>query len=313
MVRIGIDVGGTGIQIGIVDENGTILHKGQISTNIAIPFSDQVRDIALCALDTLKGAGYTTDDLLSVGVGIPGIADQKTGEVIKCTNMSWDFVPFKDEFIKYINKPLFIDNDATVAGLAESKAGVSAGTSSSVFITIGTGIGAGIVINGKVWSGAHGIGSELGHMIIRTGGEQCTCGNKGCVERYCSATAIIRMAREKVQYSPESEILKLAGNDPAAINAKNVFDAAKNGDPAALEVFSEYIAYTGQAIANIVNFLDPEVIVIGGGVSKAGDFLLDALKKEFPKYVIFRTQPLPRLLIAKLGADAGIIGAAMLG
>jgi len=313
MVYIGIDVGGTGIQMGVVDEKGNIIAKGAIVTRTDIPFEDQVKAMADCALETLEKSGHTLIELASVGIGIPGIADPHTGVVPFCTNLGWVNVPLKETFHKYIDKPIYIDNDATVAGLAESVAGVSAGTHSSVFLTLGTGVGAGIVLGGKVWSGFHGVGSEVGHMILELDGEPCTCGNRGCLERYTSATAIIRMAREAVAKHPESLIMTLCEGDPAKINAKMVFDAAREGDEQGKKVFRRYTRYLGQAIANVINFLDPEVVVLGGGVSKAGSFLLDAVREETPKYCVYKAMPISRIELAELGADAGIIGAAMLG
>lgn len=313
MVYIGIDVGGTGIQMGVVDGEGRILEKGAIKTRIDLPVEEQIAQMAECALDTLRRSGYTLDDVKAVGAGVPGIVDRGTDVIPFCTNLKWHDVPFASEFRKHIDKPVFVDNDATVAGLAESVAGVSAGSHSSVFLTLGTGVGGGIVLGGKVWSGFHGVGSEIGHMILELEGEPCTCGNRGCLERYCSATAIIRMARELCERHADSMILEMAQGDPAAINAKIVFDAAREGDEIALRVFRRYVRYLGQAIANIIHFLDPEVIALGGGVSKAGAFLLDAVRAEVPNYLLYKTMPYARIEIAKLGADAGIIGAAMLG
>lgn len=313
MVYAGIDIGGTGIQVGIVDEKGVILEKGGVVTRTDIPFAEQVRVMAQCTLETLERSGYTLDDLASVGAGVPGVVDPRTGHIAYCANLGWKDVPFREEFQRWVDKPVFIDNDATVAGLAESVAGVSADTSSSVFVTLGTGVGGGIVLGGKVWSGAHGVGSEIGHMIMEVDGERCNCGNRGCLERYCSATAIIRMAREMVASHPESLILSLACGDPANINAKMVFDAAREGDAVGTKVFRRYISYLAQAISTIIMILDPEVIVLGGGVSKAGDFLLNAVRAELPNYILFKSLPYARVEIARLGADAGIIGAAMLG
>ena len=283
MIRVGIDIGGTGIKVGLVDENLQLIGEGTIPTRTDIPFEEQVMAIAGCVTETAAAAGYRRkEDILSVGVGIPGIANTD-GEVIKCTNMGWFHMPFREVFRKYLDVPVFIDNDANVAALAESVAGVSAGTSSSVFITIGTGI----ILNGKIWNGFHGIGGELGHVILDLDGVPCTCGNRGCLERYCSATALIRMGREAVAENPDSLILKSAGGDPAGIEARTVIDAARDGDPVAVRVYGQYISYLAQAVASVVNLLDPEVVVVGGGVSKAGDFLMDPLRKEYPKYVIF--------------------------
>ena len=312
MVRVGIDIGGTGIQIGVLDEKLSLIAEGSIPTRTDLPFSEQIRQMADCVLDTVRSAGCDKKDICMVGAGIPGIADEKTGEVIKCTNMGWNHVPFREEFQRLIPVPVLIDNDANVAALAESISGVSANTSSSVFITIGTGIGSGIILNGKIWKGFHGIGGELGHVILDLDGVPCTCGNRGCLERYTSATALIQMGRDAVKDHPESLILQKADQDPGKINAKTVIDCARENDPTAVNVYRRYISCLSQAIASIVNLLDPEVIVLGGGVSKAGDFLLDPIRREFPKYVIFNDQPMPEIKLAILGAKAGIIGAAML-
>ena len=312
MIRVGIDVGGTGIKVGIVNEQIKIIQEGSIPTVTDIPFEEQVKRIADCVLSTVSKAGLSADDIESVGVGIPGIANLTTGEIIKCTNMGWFHVPFRDVFQRFLHVPVIIDNDANVAALAESVAGVSAGTSSSVFITIGTGIGSGIIIGGKIWKGFHGIGGELGHVILDLDGVPCTCGNHGCLERYCSATALIRMGREAVAENPDSLILKSVGGDPAKIEARTVIDAARENDPVAVRVYNQYISYVAQAVASVVNLLDPEVIVIGGGVSKAGDFLMEPIRREYPQYVLFNDQPMPEVKLAVLGSRAGVIGAAML-
>ena len=314
MIRIGIDIGGTGIQIGAVDENNQIIAQSSIPTRTDIPFEDQVEQMTSCILGLLdpeKNPKLTLDNVLSIGAGIPGIANAD-GVVINCTNLGWSYTPLRQEFQKRIDKPFYVDNDANVAALAESVAGVSAGTSSSVFITLGTGIGSGIILNGRIWNGHHGIGGELGHMILDLDGVPCSCGNHGCIEQYCSATALIRMAREQVCIHPESLILSLAGGDPSRIHAKLVLDAVREQDPVAEKIFRKYISALAQTIAGIANFLDPEIIILGGGVSRSGDLLLQPLRTEFPKYVLFNDQPLPRLEIAALGAEAGVIGAAML-
>ena len=170
----------------------------------------------------------------------------------------------------------------------------------------------GIIINGRIWSGAHHIGGELGHVIFSLGGVPCTCGNHGCLERYCSATALIRMAREAVEDHPDSLILRSADMDPSRIEAKTVIDAARAKDPLAVKVYDFYIDWLAQAIGSVINLLDPEVIVLGGGVSKAGSFLLDPITDKYPKYVVFNDQALPPVKLAVLGSEAGIIGAAML-
>ena len=314
MIRIGLDIGGTGIKIGAVDSENRIIAQSSIPTRTDLSFTEQVDQMADCVMDLLNqniNPELTLDNVVSVGAGIPGLAD-KNGVVVNCTNLGWRYTPLREEFQKRIDKPFFVDNDANVAALAESIAGISAGTSSSVFITLGTGIGAGIIIDGKIWKGFHGIGAELGHMILELDGVPCSCGNHGCVEQYCSASALIRMAREQVAVHPDSLILSLAEGNPQNINAKIVFDAKREADPTAEKVFRRYISCMGQMIAGIVNLLDPEVIVLGGGVSKAGAILLDAVRESYLPYVLFNDQPQPRIEIASLGAEAGIIGASML-
>ncbi len=313
MIRIGLDIGGTGIQIGAVNEENRIISEVSIPTRTDLSFEEQVDQMTSCIRGMLNGQDpeLTMDHVVSIGAGIPGIANSD-GVVVNCTNLGWRHTPLRAEFQKRIDKPFFVDNDANVAALAESVAGISAGTSSSIFITLGTGIGSGIVMGGKIWKGFHGIGGELGHMILELDGVPCTCGNRGCVERYCSATALIRMAREQVAAHPDSLILSMTEGDPMKISAKTVFDAKREGDPVAEKIFRRYISCLSQMIGGLVNLLDPEIIVLGGGVSKAGNLLLDAVREEMPRYVLYSEQPMPRVEIASLSSEAGIIGAAML-
>lgn len=313
MYYVGIDLGGTGIKAGLVDENGKIIEKATCPTLVERGAKPVVTDMAKLSLEVIKKAGKTLDDVKAIGIGLPGIQDPRTGIIPFCTNLYWHDVPVVEWMREIVDKPVYIDNDATVAGLAESVAGVSAGVKNSVFLTLGTGVGGGIVINGKVYSGAHGVGSELGHMITVIDGEECTCGNRGCWERYASATAMIRMGREAARKHPESALAIGVNGDFEKITARVVTDAAKNGDPVALEVFDRYVYHLCVGIVNIINFLDPEVIVLGGGVSNAGAFLLDKVRAKLPSMVFYKTMPYARIELAVLGNDAGIIGAAMLG
>ena len=333
MVYIGIDLGGTGIKIGVVDESGAILSQGETPTLAGRPYEDIIADMGRCMLDVMARGGFEEKDIVILPEGsdytfwgrgvsqghsdairrIPGVADEKTGHVIFCTNLGWSDVPLRTELQKYLNKPVYIDNDATVAGFAESICGVSAGCHSSVFMTLGTGVGGGIVIGGRPWSGFHGVGSEIGHIPMDIGGEPCSCGNYGCLERYCSATAVIRMGKQMVLQHPDSLMYDLCGGDVSKLTAKMVFDAAKELDDVAMKVFNHYVDYLCKAIYTIIAFLDPEMIVLGGGISKSGDFLLKAVRERIPRYLLFKTLPYSRVEIARLGADAGMIGAAMLG
>ncbi|MDO4387256.1 MAG: ROK family protein [Clostridia bacterium] len=313
MVYVGIDLGGTSIKAGLVDEQGKILCKATCPTLVERGARPVVDDMAKLSLEVIEKGGYTLDDVKAIGVGLPGIQDPRTGIVPFCTNLYWHEVPVIEWMQETINKPIYIGNDATVAGLAESVAGVSAGIENSVFLTLGTGVGGGIVLGGKVYSGTNGVGSELGHMITVIDGEKCTCGNRGCWERYASATALIRMGREAAEKHPESLIATSVNGRLDDITAKTVIDAAKAGDEAANEVFERYVYYLCAGLVNIINFIDPEVIVLGGGVSHAGQFLLDAVNRRLPSMVFYKTMPYARVALATLGNDAGIIGAAMLG
>ena len=313
MLYIGLDVGGTTFKAGVVNEKGEILCKDAMPTGIERPYQEIIADMAALCKKVAADAGVEMKDIASIGVGVPGMFDNKTGRIPFCTNLGWHDVPFVAEMKKHLDVPVYGDNDATVAGLAESVAGASAGVDSSVILTLGTGVGGGIVINGRPYSGAHGCGSEIGHMILKMDGEMCTCGNAGCFERYASATAIIREAKKAVAIHPESSIMEKCGGDMEKINAKIVIDSAKEGDETAKAVFDGYVRGLAHGIVSIINLIDPEIILLGGGVAHAGEFLLDAVREAVKPLVFFKTMPYARIELAQLGNDAGIIGAAMLG
>ena len=313
MKYIGIDLGGTGIKAGIVDEKGNILCKADCPTGVERGYEAVIRDMAGLCEAVVQKAGMSMDDIAAIGIGLPGIYDPATGLVPFCTNLHWHQVPVTAEMHKYLDKPVYIDNDATVAGLAESVAGVSAGAKVSIFVTLGTGVGGGIIVDGKPYSGPHGVASEIGHMITVVGGELCTCGNRGCWERYASATAIIREGRKFAQAHPDCAIAKAVGGDLDAITAKTVIDLAKAGDPDAGKLFDDYVTHLCVGLVNLINLYDPEIIALGGGVSHSGQFLLDAVNEKLPSMVFYKTMPYAKIELAKLGNDAGIIGAAMLG
>ena len=313
MVYIGVDLGGTGIKAGVVDESGKILAKVSCPTGVERGYGPVICDMAALCKKAVEEAHLTMDDVHSIGIGIPGICDPKTNRVPFCTNLGWHDVPLIEEMHKYIDKPVHVDNDATVAGLAESVAGVSAGVKNSVFVTLGTGVGGGIILNGKPFIGDHGVASEIGHMIVVAGGELCTCGNRGCWERYASATAIIREGRKFAEAHPDCRIAKAVDGDLSRIEARTVIDLAKAGDPDSLKLFNEYVDMLCAGLVNLINLYDPEVIVLGGGVSHAGEFLLNAVRERMPALVFYKGMPYAHIELAKLGNDAGIIGAAMLG
>ena len=313
MYYIGIDLGGTGIKAGVVDENGNIILKDSCPTGAERGYGAVIQDMAKLAIDVTQRSGHRMDEIKAIGIGLPGVMDPRTGRVPFCTNLGWHDVPIIQEMAKYTDRPVFVDNDATVAGLAESVAGVSAGCENSVFVTLGTGIGGGVILNGRVFTGSHGVATEIGHVTTVDGGEPCNCGKRGCWERYASATALIREGRRLCERKPECALMKAVEGNTDAITAKHVFDLAKAGDPDCLELFDWYIHHLCMGLGNLVSLYDPEVFVLGGGVSHAGEFLLDAVRKELPNWVFFKSMPFARVELAKLTNDAGIIGAAMLG
>ena len=313
MLYIGIDVGGMSIKAGLVDEEGNILFKHSCPTGVERGYVAVIRDIAQLGLATVEKAGRRMDEVKAIGIGIPGIMDQRTGIIPFCTNLAWHDVPIIEEMKQYTDLPVYVDNDATVAGLAESVKGVSAGTQNSVFITLGTGVGGGVVLNGKVFSGAHGVATEIGHMVTVAGGLPCTCGKRGCWERYASATALIRAGRVLCAEKPSCTLMKHVDGDIRTITAKDVIDLAMVGDADCVKIFDDYIYHLVVGLTNLINVYDPEVIVLGGGVSHCGDFLLNAVRSLLPKYVFFKSMPYARVELARLTNDAGIIGAAMLG
>ena len=313
MIYIGIDVGGTGIKAGAVDENGNILCKDSVPSGVERGYAAMIRDMAELAVRVTERSGHTMDDVKAIGVGIPGVMDNRTGRVPFCTNLSWHDVPILEEMAKYVKAPVYVDNDATVAGLAESVGGVSRTAKNSVFITLGTGVGGGVVLNGRVFSGSHGVASEIGHMVTVEGGELCSCGQRGCWERYASATALIREGRKLANAHPDSPLMKAVDGDPEQITAKVVIDLAKAGDPDCLKLFDWYVHHLCVGLRNLVNLYDPEIIALGGGVSHAGAFLLDAVRATLPGMVFYKDMPFARVELAQMGNDAGIIGAAMLG
>lgn len=313
MYYVGIDVGGTGLKAGVVDEKGKIYSKVTCPTGVERGYGPVIHDMCTLAKKAAEEAGIDWSEIESVGAGIPGLHDPRTRRVPFCTNLRWHDVPLDDLMEAELHKPIYVDNDANVAGLAESVAGATKSVRNSVIVTLGTGVGGGIIIDGRIFTGAHGVASEIGHIITVAGGEMCTCGNRGCWERYASASAIIREGRAFAQANPDSVLSKTVGGDLDKIEARTVIDLAKAGDPDCEKLFDEYVMHVCEGLVTLINVYDPEIIALGGGVSKAGDFLLDKIKARLPEMVFFKTMPYADVVLAELGNDAGIIGAAMLG
>ena len=314
MYHIGVDLGGTNIAVGLVDKEGQILHQDSVPTGVGRPYEMILKDMADLVKKVVADSGHTMAEIESVGVGSPGAADTEKGEIVFANNLYWHFVPVRAELQKHLGAiPVSIDNDANVAALAEMVAGSAKGRRDVILLTLGTGVGGGVIVGGRIVGGHHHVGAEIGHMITVTDGEMCTCGNRGCFERYTSATALIRMGRQAVVDNPGSAIHVAVGGDMEKVTAKVVLDAAKSGDIIAMEIFERYVHHLAMGIVSLINIFDPEVIALGGGVSKAGDFLLDAVRADVEKHIFYKDIPHAEITISPLGNEAGIIGAAMLG
>lgn len=333
MKYVGIDLGGTNIVSGVVEKtkNGgyQILAKKSCSTNVPRRTEEICEDMLKITVEALKELSLTMNDIEWVGIGIPGSVDPKRGRVGFATNLfveKWDIVDMMEQRLNSdflyesyglynSDKKLrvFIENDGNAAAFGEFKAGALKGTNNSVALTLGTGIGGGIIIDGKIYSGGNFAGGELGHMVIHKDGIQCTCPRKGCWERYASATGITNMAKKAMQEDKNSYMWQIEDNLDK-VNAKVPFDAAAVGDKVAQKVVDEYLSNLACGITNIVNILQPEKICIGGGISKQGDNLIVPLVElvEKERYSI-NLEKQTQILVAQLGNDAGIIGAALLG
>lgn len=310
---IGIDIGGRSIKIGIVNEEGEILYHDNTDTKVELGY-EKVRDNLINLIDNaFNFAEEKNHQIISMGIGVPGIADPESDHIIYATNLKWDNVPLgKDLKVKY-NMPIYIDNDATVAGIAESVSGVTKGYKNSIFVTLGTGVGGGVIINDKVYSGSHNKGSEIGHMIIGENFYDCNCGNNGCLETFASATAIDKYTQKLIDDGfKDEEFMKALNNNENIIDTKLVFDLAKSGNELALKSVNRMTDYLSIGLANLINLLNPDIIAIGGGVSKSGSYLLEQLNKKIINYVIFKEGKTTGIQLSKLGNDAGIIGAALI-
>ncbi|MBC8528166.1 ROK family glucokinase [Christensenellaceae bacterium NSJ-44] len=312
MKYVGIDLGGTNIVAGIVDDEGKILCQVERPTGNTRPFAEVAKDMALAAVEAIEKAGLTPADVEGIGIGVPGAIDHVNGRAT-AVNLGWHMEPVRDEMQKVINLPIHMDNDGNAAALGEIMVGSMKGAKDAVFITLGTGVGGGLMVNGKMLRGAHSVAGEIGHMSsMLYGGVDCNCGQQGCWEKYTSATALIAFAREAMEQHPDCLIAQKTGGDKAKVNAKVVIDAAKEGDAVALKLFNDYAYALGRGIASLIHILDPEVVALGGGVSRAGDFLLDAVREQVKKCVMHPDMPYARVELATLGNEAGLIGAAML-
>lgn len=313
MYRVGIDLGGTNIKAGIVNKQQEIIAQGSVPTNVQRPYQDIIKDMAELVQSLLQESHLKLDDVEGIGIGSPGTVDAKTGVVVYSNNFDWENVPLAEELRKYFNYKIAVSNDANCAALGEVKAGAARDYDNVVLLTLGTGVGGGVVVNGKIFEGGHAGGAELGHTMLVRDGEQCTCGRKGCLEAYASATALIRQTKQAAMEHKDSKIYEYCGHDITKINGKTVFDAAADGDEAAQEVVAGYISYLGDGIVDFVNIFRPDKVLLSGGVCNQGTNLTDPLNAYIRKYCFAGERGIiPEVVTATLGNDAGIIGAAAL-
>ena len=312
MYYIGIDIGGMSVKIGVVDSEGKILISRAIVTEVGAGYKSMVRSMVTLIKELMLELPIKEDDIEGIGIGIPGVADSRNGIVRVAVNLDWRDVPLVDEFHKYFDIPVRISNDANVAALGEQRFGGAAGRENVIMVTLGTGVGSGIIMDGKLIEGYGSAGAEAGHMIIEMSGEQCACGRSGCWEQYASASALIRQTKRAMEMYPMSAMHDVF-REQGKVNGRTAFLAAAKGDKVAQNVVDTYIRYIAMGLISLGNVLHPEVFVIGGGISHEGERLTDPLNAYLKNYAdLSGFKPYIDVVPATLGNDAGIIGAAAL-
>ena len=308
MYRIGVDLGGTNIAAGIIDEKHRIVDQISVPTLAKRSEDEVIADICRTVDSILNKNGIPEHECSSVGIGAPGCCDSQEGIVFRSYSLSWNNVLLGKKMQKHYHIPIKVDNDANCAALAEAVAGAGRGYKNIVLVTLGTGIGSGIVLDGKIYSGLKGSGTEFGHTMIDVNGELCSCGRKGCWDAYASATALIASAKRAALSRPESAL-----NLAEEITGKAVFDLASQGDVTAMAVVRQYCYYLAVGISNIVNVFGPDIIIIGGGISRQGERILKPVRQYIRENCFDRREEaMPQIVTARMGNDAGIIGAALL-
>lgn len=309
MYYIGVDLGGTNIAVGLVDETGKILDSMSTPTLSPRSYKEIVADMARLIKEIINNAGLSVNDIESIGIGSPGSVDDDRGMIIYANNLDFDHAPIAEEMRKHIDLPVHIENDANAAAFGEYVVN-GKGAKNVIFVTLGTGIGGGIIINGKLYKGANGAAGELGHCVLVEGGLPCTCGMNGCWEQYASVTALISQTKAAIEKNPDSLMVKIS-EERGVVNGRTAFEAAKKGDKAAEEVVSQYAQYIAAGTVSMINIFQPEKLIIGGGISREGDYLLNPVR-EFCNAKSYKTDGKKTIIeAATLFNDAGIIGAAL--
>ena len=313
MYTIGIDLGGTNIVSSVVDDKYNIVASSKTPTNAIRSAEEIFDDIAKVTKEAVEKAGIEMSDIDSIGLGTPGTVNGD-GIIEFANNLGFNNVPAKDMLVERLGvEKVFIENDANCAALGEAYAGVGNGAKDFVAVTLGTGVGSGVIVDGKIVNGVNFAGGECGHMVIMVDGEECTCGRKGCWEAYASATALIRQTKKAMEENPDSVMHQLA-KEEGKVSGKTAFDAMRKGDIAGIKVVDKYIKYVSCGLINLVNALQPEIICIGGGICNEGETLMKPLRRyvQTERYSI-HSKIQTRIVKAELGNDAGVIGAAILG
>ncbi|MBQ9081271.1 MAG: ROK family protein [Clostridia bacterium] len=309
MIYVGIDLGGMSAKSGVF-KDGKLILKERVATNPLDGAQGVAEKLAALAQSVTAHAGLSFHDVRAIGIGSPGVINSQTGVVAKWGNYNWINVPLGAAVAEITGKPVYLTNDANAAALGEAKFGVGEQYKDCLLITLGTGVGGGIVLDGKLFEGFCSAGAEVGHMVIRTNGEQCGCGRRGCFEQYSSASALLRETRKAMKAHPESLLWQTTGGDEEKVEGSTSFKCAAMGDPVAQKVVDEYVCNLGEGSANLVNIVRPQAIMLGGGVSNAGDALLTPLKAYVNENIYVDTEYAPLEIVrAKLGNDAGIYGA----
>ncbi len=312
-ISVGVEIGAKFIQAAVVDKYGRLLARAKMPSSIGRGLKELVADAASLVNKLLDEQGFDLKNIKSIGVASPGVPDEDGTKILKAFIMGFYDAPIKDEFEKYFDVPVYVDNDAHCAALAESVAGAAEDLEYSMTINIGTGISGGIIINNRIYGGYSNAGAVIGHMVIDKHGKECYCGRKGCFETVCSATALIEATREVALKNPESKVLEVCRNDLSLIDVTTAYEAMLLGDEDAKEIFDEYIDNFAVALTNLANILMPEVIVICGGIADLGEALLKPIREKLYAWLYSKEIALPLLKFSEMGSASVLVGAAMLG
>lgn len=313
---IGVDIGGTNTACGIVDDECNIIARSKVKTSPsaegAPKYADAVSEIKRAVREACDLAGISPSEAHSIGIGCPGICNSDLGVVEYASNLEFDNAPVKADMEAEFGIPVYLDNDANCAAFGEFVAGAAKGSRSAVVITLGTGVGSGIIIDGKIYHGANFAGGEIGHTVIVLDGLPCSCGRRGCFEAYSSATGLVRMTTQASELNPDSIMTRMI-RDEGKVSARTAYNAMKQGDPVGKAVTDQYIKYLACGIANVINTFQPDILCIGGGVCNEGDPLMIPLRAAVAEQVYSRNSSKnTKLEVCRLANEAGIIGAAML-